>query len=67
VQRGPVQPGRPARRTHDYRRHGTTTLFAALDIATGKMTAPCQPRHRHQPFLTFLKQPDLAQTDGVTT
>jgi hypothetical protein len=56
VQRGPVQPGLPARRTHDYRRHGTTTLFAALDIATGKMTAPCQPRHRHQEFLTFLKQ-----------
>jgi len=53
----PMQPGLPARRTHD-RRHGTTTLFAALDIATGKVTATCQPRHRHrhQEFLTFLKQ-----------
>jgi transposase len=51
-----MQPGLPARRTHDYRRHGTTTLFAALEIATGKVTATCQPRHRHQEFLTFLKQ-----------
>jgi len=48
VQRSPVQPGLPARRTHDYRRYGITTLFAALDIATGRMTATCQPRHRHQ-------------------
>ena len=41
----------PERRTHDYVRHGTTTLFAALDIATGKVTGVCQPRHRHQEFL----------------
>ena len=46
----------PERRTHDYVRHGTTTLFAALDIATGKVTGLCQPRHRHQEFLRFLKQ-----------
>ena len=52
----PMQPGLPERRTHDYRRHGTTTLFAALEIATGKVTAACQPRHRHQEFLRFLKQ-----------
>ena len=52
----PMQPGRPERRTHDYRRHGTTTLFAALEIATGTVTAACKPRHRHQEFLTFLKQ-----------
>src|SRR4051794_15253545 len=52
----PMQPGLPERRTHDYRRHGTTTLFAALNIATGKVTARCQPRHRHQEFLRFLKQ-----------
>ena len=39
----PMQPGLPERRTHDYVRHGTTTLFAALEIATGKVTATCQP------------------------
>ena len=52
----PMQPGLPERRTHDYKRHGTTTLFAALDVATGKITGRCQPRHRHQEFLRFLKQ-----------
>jgi hypothetical protein len=52
----PLQPGLPERRTHDYVRHGTTTLFAALEIATGKVTATCQPRHRHQEFLRFLRQ-----------
>jgi transposase/transposase-like protein len=52
----PLQPGLPERRTHDYRRHGTTTLFAALDVATGKVTSACKPRHRHQEFLAFLKQ-----------
>jgi transposase len=52
----PMQPGLPERRTHDYVRHGTTTLFAALEIATGTVTAACQPRHRHQEFLRFLKQ-----------
>jgi transposase len=51
----PVRPGLAARRTHDYKRHGTTTLFAALEVATGKVTDICQPRHRHQEFLTFLK------------
>jgi transposase len=52
----PMQPGLPERRSHDYVRHGTTTLFAALEIATGKVTAAVKPRHRHQEFLTFLKQ-----------
>jgi transposase len=52
----PVRPGLAARRTHDYTRHGTTTLFAALEVATGKVTDACQPRHRHQEFLRFLKQ-----------
>jgi transposase len=52
----PMQPGLPERRTHDYVRHGTTTLFAALEIATGRITGRCQPRHRHQEFLRFLKQ-----------
>lgn len=59
----PMQPGLPERRTHDYRRHGTTTLFAALEIATGKITARTQPRHRHQEFLRFLKQIAKAYPD----
>ena len=44
--------------THDYVRNGTTTLFAALDIATGKVFAECKPRHRHQEFLAFLRRVD---------
>ncbi|GGG67133.1 IS630 family transposase [Kocuria dechangensis] len=52
----PMQPGKPAARTHDYIRHGTSTLFAALEIATGHVTAACKPRHRRQEFLAFLKQ-----------
>ena len=44
--------------THDYIRHGTTTLFAALDVATGQVLARCKPRHRHQEFLQFLKHID---------
>jgi transcriptional regulator with XRE-family HTH domain/transposase len=53
--RGP-RPGRPEQRTHDYIRHGTTTLFAALEVATGKVTDRCYPRHRHREFLDFVKQ-----------
>ena len=60
----PLRPGLPQRRTHDYKRHGTTTLFAALEIATGKVTAACKPRHRHQEFLAFLKQVARAYPDG---
>jgi transposase len=53
----PLRPGLAARRTHDYKRNGTTTLFAALEVATGKITADaCYPRHRHQEFLRFLKK-----------
>jgi transposase len=52
----PMQPGLIERRSHDYYRHGTTTLFAALDIATGQVTAALKQRHRHQEFLAFLKQ-----------
>jgi transposase len=52
----PILPGVPEKQTHDYVRNGTTTLFAALEVATGKITQTCQPRHRHQEFLRFLKQ-----------
>jgi transposase len=51
----PMQPGHAEKRTHDYIRHGTTTLFAALEIATGQVTGLCKPRHRHQEFLVFLR------------
>ena len=44
--------------THDYRRHGTTTLFAALDTANGKVLTRCRPRHRHQEYLSFLREID---------
>jgi transposase len=60
----PLRPGLPERRTHDYERHGTTTLFAALDVAAGKVIGQCQPRHRHQEFLRFLKQIDRATDRG---
>jgi transposase len=52
----PLRPGPPERATHDYVRHGTTTLFAALEVATGRVTDACFDRHRHQEFLKFLKQ-----------
>lgn len=53
----PLAPGLTERRTHDYKRHGTTTLFAALEVATGKITADaCYPRHTNAEFLKFLKQ-----------
>jgi transposase len=51
----PMRPGLPEKATHDYVRHGTTTLFAALEIATGKVTDACYPRHRHEEFLRFLR------------
>ena len=51
----PLRPGLPERATHDYIRHGTTTLFAALEVATGKVTDACYPQHRHEEFLRFLK------------
>ena len=51
----PMRPGLPEKATHDYVRHGTTTLFAALEVATGKVTDACYPRHRNEEFLRFLK------------
>ena len=62
----PMKKGRLGTMTHDYKRHGTTTLFAALDVATGNLLQDCMPHHRHQEFLTFMPQmersvaPDLA-------
>jgi transposase len=50
----PMRPGLPARMTHDYQRNGTTSLFAALDVASGKVHGRCYPRHTHEEFLAFL-------------
>ena len=60
----PMQPHLIERRSHDYVRHGTTTLFAALEIATGHVTAACKPRHRRQEFLAFLRQVARAYPTG---
>lgn len=57
----PMKPGRCGTRTHDYKRNGTTTLFAALNMLDGKVIGDCMPRHRHQEFLRFLKK-----IDGLT-
>jgi len=54
----PLKKGRAGTMTHDYKRHGTTTLFAALDVATGKVIGECQPRHRAKEFIAFLKRID---------
>jgi transposase len=56
----PMMPGVPERRTHDYSRHGTTTLFAALNIATGKVIGELHRRHRSREFLQFLRTIDEA-------
>lgn len=53
----PLRPGiPPARQTHDYKRNGTTTLFAALSMLDGKVIGHCMPRHSHQEFIRFPKQ-----------
>jgi transposase len=54
----PIYPGRCATMTHDYKRNGTTTLFAALDMLEGRLIGQCMPRHRRQEFIKFLKQID---------
>jgi transposase len=65
-----TQPGLPLKRgrcgttTHDYKRHGTTTLFAALNMLDGKVIGDCMPRHRHQEFIRFLKKIDAETPAG---
>ena len=54
----PLKRGRAQTMTHDYKRNGTTTLFAALNILDGSVISQCQPRHRHIEWLKFLKQID---------
>ena len=61
----PMLPGMPERRTHDYKRHGTTSLFAALDVATGFVIGKCYRRHRAREFLDFLKEIDRRAPEGL--
>src|ERR1700694_385362 len=56
----PMRPGQPSRRSHDYKRHGTTSLFAALDIATGRVIGKCYARHRAIEFRKFLDEIEAA-------
>ena len=60
----PLKPGRCGTFTHDYKRHGTTTLFAALQVAEGRVIGECYQRHRHQEFLRFLKRLDRELPSG---
>jgi transposase len=61
----PLRPGIPARQTHDYKRHGTTTLFAALNMIDGKVIGECKPRHRAKEFIGFLKTIDRQTPQGL--
>lgn len=61
----PMRPGQAERRSHDYYRHGTTSLFAALDVATGEVIGECYGRHRHQEFLKFLKVIEKQVPEGL--
>src|SRR5580698_952740 len=66
----PMKKGRCDTMTHDYKRHGTTTLFAALSMLDGKVIGECMPRHRHQEFIRFLKRIDTetpAEVGSSTT
>ena len=61
----PMVRGRAGTMTHDYKRNGTTTLFAALDVATGKVFGQCLPKHRHEEFLVFLRTIDRNVPNGL--
>lgn len=61
----PMKKGRAGTMTHDYKRHGTTTLFAALNVLTGAVIGQCLPRHRHEEFLKFLRTIDREIPNGL--
>jgi transposase len=61
----PLRPGIPARQSHDYKRHGTTTLFAALSLLDGKVIGECLPRHRSREFIRFLEKIDSETPTGL--
>ena len=56
--------GNPECRTHDYKRNGTTTLFAALNISSGEVLGKCKARHRHEDFLDFLRKIEKNYPEG---
>ena len=62
----PLKPGRCGTFTHDYKRHGITTLFAALQMVEGRVIGECYPRHRHQEFLRFLRRLDAEFPEPTT-
>ena len=62
----PLKKGRCGTRTHDYKRNGTTTLFAALSMLDGKIIGECMPRHRHQEFIRFLNKIELETPSELT-
>jgi transposase len=62
----PMYPGRCETMTHDYKRNGTTTLFAALDVVAGRLIGRCMERHRHQEFVKFLKVVDAETPKDLT-
>ena len=61
----PLKKGRAGTFTHDYKRHGTTTLFAALDVATGRVQHECRPKHTHKDFLAFLTRVERTVAKGL--
>lgn len=61
----PMKKGRCGTMTHDYKRHGTTTLFAALNLLDGRVIGECMPKHRHQEFLRFLRRLDREFPKGT--
>jgi transposase len=61
----PMRPGRSERRTHDYYRHGTVSLFAALNVATGQIISATKPKHRTREFLNFLRQIEREIPEGL--
>ncbi|MGH9291841.1 MAG: IS630 family transposase [Acidimicrobiales bacterium] len=61
----PIKKGRAGSMTHDYKRHGTTTLFAALNVLTGAVIGECLPRHRHQELLRFLRHVEKETPNGL--
>jgi len=61
----PLAPGVPARQSHDYERHGVTSLFAAMDVASGVTISQCCRRHRQQEFLRFLNDIDANLPRGL--
>ena len=62
----PLKPGRCGTMTHDYKRHGTTTLFAALNVLDGKVIGRCMQRHRHEEFIRFLNAVEREVPEGKT-